>query len=325
MKILVALYSPFEMWCIPDAQVAWLRGEFPAHTFERADTDAETLERIQDADVAFAARLRPADVAAAPRLRWIHSAAAGIGNMLFPAIVESSIQMSNSRALASEPIAEHVIAVTLALLRDLPLAWRRQTEAAWAQNEFHRRPPLRTLRDGRVLIVGLGSIGAAVARLAAAFGARVIGIRRNPGTAVDGVTSVLGPDRLHDELPRADVVVIAAPHTNDTRHLIGAPELRLLKDGAVLVNVSRGSLIDEEALARELETGRLRAALDVFAHEPLPAGSPLWRSPYALITPHVAGLRDGYWPAAAGLFAENLRRFEAGTLLLNLVDKKAGY
>jgi len=138
------------------------------------------------------------------------------------------------------------------------------------------------------------------------------------------VTAVLGPDRLHDELPRADVVVIAAPHTNETVHLLGARELSLLKDHTVVVNVSRGKLIDEDALARELETGRLRAALDVFAHEPLPTGSPLWRSPHALITPHVAGLRAGYWPAAASLFAENLRRFEAGMPLLNLVDKKAG-
>ena len=128
-----------------------------------------------------------------------------------------------------------------------------------------------------------------------------------------------------DELPRADVVVIAAPHTRETSHLVGGRELALLKDGAVLVNVSRGTLIDEAALARELARGRIRAALDVFEHEPLAPASPLWGSPHVLITPHVAGFFADYWPAAVATFAENLRRFEKGEPLVNLVDKRAGY
>jgi len=325
VTILVALYSEFDVWCIPEPYVDALRRDFPQHTFVRADDDAQTLERIGDADAAFATRLRPDHVAAARRLRWVHSAAAGVGNMLFPAMVESPIQITNSRGIASAPIAEHVIAVTLALLRDLPLAWQRQRDAVWAQDEFTRRPPLRTLDGARVLIVGLGSIGAGTARLAAAFGAHVVGIRRRPGPPPDGVEAVFGPDRLHDELPRADVVVIAAPHTRETSHLIGERELAMLKDGAVLVNVSRGKLIDEGALARELEKGRIRAGLDVVEHEPLAADSPLWRSPHVLITPHVAGFFAGYWPATVGTFADNLRRFERGQPLVNIVDKRAGY
>ena len=271
-------YSEFDVWCIPDAHVEALRGEFPAHTFVRADDDGQTLERIPDADAAFAARLRPEHIAAAQRLRWVHSAAAGVGNMLFPAMIASPIQLTNSRGIASGPIAEHVIAVALALLRDLPLAWERQREGVWAQNEFHHRPPLRTLNGARVLIVGLGSIGERTARLAAAFGAHVVGIRRHPGPPPEGVEAVFAPDRLRDELPRADVVVVAAPHTTATWQMIGERELRMLKDGAVLVNVSRGKLIDEAALARELAKGRIRAALDVFDHEPLASGSPRPRS-----------------------------------------------
>ena len=325
MKIVVALYSEFDVWCIPDAQVDALRHEFPQHAFVRADSDAETLERIGDADAAFATRLRPEHVAAAARLRWVHSAAAGVGNMLFPAMVDSAIQISNSRGIASAPIAEHVIAVALALLRDLPRAWERQRDGVWAQNEFHHRPPLRTLDGARLLVVGLGSIGMRTARLAAAFGAHVVGLRRHPGPPPDGVEAVHPPDRLHDELPRADVVVIAAPHTRETSHLVGERELAMLKDGAVLVNVSRGKLIDEGALARELEHGRIRAALDVFEHEPLASASRLWRSPHVLITPHVAGFFAGYWPATVATFAENLRRFEKGEPLVNLVDKRAGY
>ena len=325
MNVLVALYSEFDVWCIPEPYVEALRREFPAHAFVRADSDGEVLERIGDADAAFAARLRPEHVAAAARLRWVHSAAAGVGNMLFPAMVESPIAVTNSRGIASRPIAEHVIAVALALLRDLPLAWQRQREGVWAQNEFHHRPPLPTLDGARVLIVGLGSIGAKTARLAGAFGAHVVGIRRHPGPPPEGVEAVVAPGRLHDELPRADVVVIAAPHTADTAHLIGERELAMLKDGAVLVNVSRGKLIDEAALARELETGRIRAGLDVFEHEPLAAGSPLWRSPHVLITPHVAGFFRAYWPDTVATFADNLRRFEEGAPLVNLVDKRAGY
>ena len=325
MKILVAIYSPFEAWCIPDDQVAWLRRELPAHDVFQARTDEEALARIGDAEVVFGARVRPEQFAAAARLRWIHSPAAGVGNMLFSALVDSAVLLTNSRGIASGPIAEHVIAVTLALLRDLPLAWDRQRDGVWAQNEYHARGALPTLRGARVLVVGLGSIGGAVARLAAAFGAHVVGIRRTAGAPAPGVDAVHGPDRLHDELPLADVVVVAAPQTAATAHLLGARELALLKDGAVLVNVSRGKLLDEAALARELERGRIRAALDVFEHEPLAADSPLWRAPGALITPHVSGFFEGYWPAATAMFGDNLRRFEAGAPLLNPVDKMAGY
>jgi phosphoglycerate dehydrogenase-like enzyme len=325
VQILVAIYSPFEAWCIPEAQVAWLRREFPEHTFVTARSDAEAVAAIGDAEVVFGARVRPEQIAAARALRWVHSPAAGVGNMLFPAMVESAIELTNSRGLASVPIAEHVIAVTLALLRNLPLALRRQDARVWSQNDFHAGPALRTLRDSRVLIVGLGSIGSEVARLATAFGAEVVAIRRRTGGAHESVTSIRPPDALPAELPLADVVVVAAPDTAQTRHLIGARELALLKDGAVLVNVSRGKLVDEAALAVELATGRIRAALDVFEHEPLSPESPLWTSPGVLITPHVSGHFAGYWTAATAMFADNLRRFAARTPLLNPVDKKAGY
>ena len=326
MRILVAIYSEFESWRIPDAQVAGLRETFPDHAFVQAANDEETLERIADAEVVFGARLRPEHVAAARRLRWVHSPAAGIGNMLFPAMVASPVVLTNSRGNSSAAIGEHVIAVALALLRDLPLAWRRQAERVWAQNEFNRSNAIRSLRGARVLIVGLGSIGGEVARLSAALGATVAALRRRPGLPrPDGVAIVAGPERLHEELPLADVIVLAAPQTAETRHLIGAPELALLKDGAVLVNVSRGKLLDEAALVTALGSGRLRAALDVFEHEPLAHDSPLWQLPHVLITPHVSGFHPSHWPEAVRLFADNLRRFMLGQPLVNQVDKQAGY
>jgi phosphoglycerate dehydrogenase-like enzyme len=327
MKILVAVYSPFASWCIPDAQVERLRCEFPQHTFVRAVSDAETLERIVDADVAFAARLGPAHLAAARRLKWIHSPAAGIGNMLFAEMLASPVVLSNSRGNSSRTIAEHVIAVTLALFRDLPLAWRRQGERVWAQDEFNAGASIRSLEGARMLVVGLGSIGERVARLASAFGVRVVGVRRRvDAERPPWVAAVVPPAALHDELPYADVVVLSAPQTAETMHVIGEAELALMNRDAVLVNVSRGKLIDEGALVRALDAGRPRgAALDVFEHEPLAPESPLWGRDDVLITPHVSGFHPRHWLDATQLFADNLRRFAAGEPLANQVDKHAGY
>lgn len=330
MKILVAIYSPFASWCIPEAQVEWLKREFPRHTFVRADTDAETLERIGDADVVFGATVRPDQLAAAKALRWIHSPAAGIGNMLFPEMIASPVVMTNSRGNSAATIAEHTVGVTLALLRDLPLAIRRQAERVWAQDEFNAGARIKMLRDCRVVIVGFGSIGREVGRLMSALGAAVVGIRRHPEHSQHQHDQhhphVSTPQHLHAELAQADVVVISAPQTNQTLHMIGDAEFDAMKDGAVIVNVSRGKLIDEAALVRALQKGRLRgAALDVFEHEPLAPDSPLWSRDDVLITPHVSGFQPRHWPDAAALFADNLRRFEAGQPLLNPVDKGAGY
>ena len=327
MTVLVAIYSQFAGWCIPEAQVERLRREFPEHTFVRADSDEEALERIPSAEIVFGPRVTPEQLAAARRLRWIHSPAAGIGNMLFPEMIDSPVPMTNSRGNSAVTIAEHIIAVTLVLLRELPLAWRRQRERTWAQDEFDAGAATRTLRGARVLIVGLGAIGGEAGRLAAAFGAHVVGIRRRAdGPRPAGVAAVVTPDRLHAELPLADVVVLAAPQMAETTHLIGERELTSMKDDAVLVNVSRGTLIDEAALARALEAGRLRgAALDVFEQEPLPSDSPLWGREDVMVTPHVSGYHADYWRDATTLFADNLRRFVAGQPLANPVDKKAGY
>jgi phosphoglycerate dehydrogenase-like enzyme len=327
MKIVVGIYSPFVAWQIPEAQVEWLRRECPEHTFVRVD-DAEAMgEAIVDAEIAFSSLVRASHFAAARVLRWIHSPAAGVGAMLFPAMVASPVVLTNSRGNSAVSIAEHVIAVTLALFRRLPLAFERQRERVWAQDELTLDPPIRTLRGARVLVVGLGAIGAETARLALAFGADVAAIRRRPDAPRDvPVSEVVAPDRLHDQLPRADVVVVAAPQTAETRHLIGAAELALMKEDAELENISRGRLVDETALAAALDRGRLRgAALDVFEEEPLPGDSPLWQHPRVIVTPHISGLHARYWPDAAALFAENLRRFTAGRPLINLVDKRAGY
>jgi phosphoglycerate dehydrogenase-like enzyme len=327
MTILVAIYSDVRSWCIPETNVATLRTHFPEHSFVRADSDEQTAASIVDADVAFSSRIEPRHLAAARRLRWIHSPAAGVGSMLFPAMIASPVVMTNSRGISAVTIAEHVVAVTLALFRDLRLAWRRQSESRWAQDEFNTGRSVRTLRGSRALVLGLGAIGGETAPLLAAFGAEVTGVRRRvdlPRPA--GVQRVIPPDALMDALGANDLVVIAAPHTAETRHLIDGAAFARMKPGSVLVNVSRGSLVDERALIDALDNGPLgAAALDVFESEPLPRESPLWTHDRVLVTPHVSGFQQHYWRDAAALFADNLHRFTRGEPLRNVVDKDAGY
>lgn len=331
LTILVGIYSPFAAWNIPAAHVARLRQVFPQHTFHHAVTDDEALGLIPHAEIAFMGEMRPAHMEAAERLRWVHSPAAGVGGMLFPTMVRSGVVMSNSRGISAATIAEHVVAVTLVLFRKLRLAVQSQAAHQWAQDAILAPPSIRTIAGADALIVGLGSIGRATALLFHALGARVVGIRRTASSdAPLGVDRIAGPDDLPGLLPGADIIVLAAPQTRETRGLIGAGELAAMRRDALLVNVSRGKLVDEAALVAALtapEAARTvgAAALDVFEHEPLAPESPLWSLPNVLVTPHVAGFRPDHWDAVTDLFIENLSRFESGQPLLNLVDKEAGY
>jgi phosphoglycerate dehydrogenase-like enzyme len=326
MLILVSIYSPVAVWNIPADYVRRFRREFPGHTFLHAANDIETRQLIPEADVIFSSEIDRQQFALASRLKWIHSPAAGVGGMLFPEMVASPVVITNSRGVSAATMAEHTLAVTLALFRHLPLAAARQREHVWAQDEISTRGN-RMIAGAQVLVVGLGAIGAAIATRMAALGARVRGIRRRAGgPAVEGVSAVATTDQLSSMLSEADVVVVSAPHTSETQKMIGRAELAAMKPGAVLVNVSRGRLVDEAALASALEEGRLAgAALDVFEHEPLAEDSRLWDLPNVLITPHTSGFRPDHWDVMTDLFAENLRRYDAGQQLLNVVDKRAGY
>ena len=327
MNVLVAVFSRVPVWNLPFACVERLRREFPQHHFLHARNHEEALARIPDADVLFASNLRPAHITAAARVRWFHTPVAGVGHLLFPELAASDIVFTNGRGMSAGTIAEHVVAVTLAVFRKLPEAHRAQAARHWAQNEIATPPACRMIAGSTALVVGLGAIGLAVAQALAALGATVMGVKRRAASELPpGVTSVHTPDRLRDLLPQADVVVVAAPETLETRHLIGAAELAAMRADSLLVNISRGGVIDESALVAALATRQIgAAALDVFEDEPLPPDHPLWSFPHVLITPHTSGFRPDHWEAAVALFAENLRRFEAGEPLLNVVDKKAGY
>ena len=201
---------------------------------------------------------------------------------------------------------------------------RAQADRRWIANELSGLPSLggRTL-----LIVGLGAIGRQLACMAGGFGMRILATTRELDRPVpDGVAEVRDPSALASLLPAADFVALAAPLTAETRGMIGAAELALMKPSAWLVNVARGKLVDEHALVDALGRGAIAgAALDVVEHEPLAPSSPLWSMPNVILTPHVAGFRQDYWEAATELFAANLRRYLNGEAVANIVDKRAGY
>lgn len=221
--------------------------------------------------------------------------------------VPDGVTLCNGRGIHDTSTAELAVALTLASLRGLPDFVRAQERGEWA---FEERA---SLADKRVLIVGYGQIGEAIERRMLPFEAEVGRVARS---ARDGVHPI---DELPDLLPDADVVVLIVPGTAETAGLFDAAMLARMRDGALLVNVSRGPVVDTGALLAELESGRLRAALDVVDPEPLPAGHPLWQAPGLLLSPHVGGASDAMRPRALRLVREQLERYAAGEPLANVV------
>lgn len=293
------------------------------------EPSAESVEAIGEAEAYFGFGITPPLSAAARRLRWVHSAAAGVGAALFPEMVASPVLLSNSAGVHAVPIAEYVLAGVLHFFRGLDVAAAQQRDARWDKAFYVAEDsPIREIGGARVLIVGAGGIGTETATRFAALGATCIGVRRNPARGVPpGFSRVVGTDGLDTELPLADVVVLAAPLTAQSRGLLTRERLAALKPGVVLVNVARGALIDEDALADTLREGRIRGAvLDVFRSEPLASGSPLWHLRSALLTPHISPVSPGrFWPRALDIFCDNWARYDRGEPLRNLVDKQAGY
>jgi phosphoglycerate dehydrogenase-like enzyme len=260
------------------------------------------------------------------RLRWIHSGAAGVASLLHPELSGSGVVLTNSAGIHGPPMAETVLALLLHFARGLDLAVRAQRRGAWETAGFERTDSgIRELAGATLGIVGYGGVGRAVARRAAALGMRVLAVRRHPEP--DDVAEILaGDDALHRLLAASDFLVLTVPSTAATRGLIGAAELARLPNGAVLVNVARGDVVAEDALADALRSGRLRGAgLDVFSVEPLPAESPLWQLDNVLVLPHVSATTPRYWERETELILDNLQRYLSGSGLRNTVDIEAGY
>lgn len=329
-KLLICVWHPFSLWRPPPEMAARVRERFPGMKVVHLPDYDRLADEIADTDIFVGYSLRPKQFAQAPKLKWLHSTAAGVAQLMYPELRASSIEVTNIRGIHAAPMAEHVLGVLLALARRFPATFRHQMASHWAQQDLWDAPVRpRGLAGQVLLLVGFGAIGAEVARRARPFGMKIWAVTRSGRVAeeVAGlVARVFSAAQLDDALPQADFVVLAAPETPETFHLIDSRRLAAMKPAAYLVNVARGSLIDEpaliEALARRVIAG---AALDVTAQEPLPASSPLWTLENCFLTPHTSGVTEFLWDRQTNLLLENLDRWFSGRELLNRVDLARGY
>lgn len=327
MKLLIFVFHPFDLWNAPAWFPQRLRESFPEVKIVHLPDYQRVDEEVVDAEIAITWSIRPEQIAAAKKLRWIHSPAAAVHQLIFPELVNSGIVLTNARDVHGPVVAEHVIALIFALAKKIPDAVRLQERRVWGQQTvWDELPRVREVAGATLGLIGLGSIGCAVAKSAKALGMRVIAVREHPEKGTEGADAVFGPARINEVFRQSDYVVLAAPVTDNTKAIANPERLALMKPGACLINVGRGPLVDEAALAAALREKRIGgAALDVFPKEPLPAESPLWSLPNLLITPHTAALTDKLWERHYALFSENLRRYLGGQPLLAVVDKHKGY
>lgn len=262
-------------------------------------------------------------IAGAEKLRLFQLNSAGADMYLKPGLLREDVLLCNATGAYSKAVAEHALAMTLALQKKLPLYRDAQREHVWRDCGT-----VTSMADATVLVVGLGDIGLHYARMAKALGAYVIGLKRRPGEKPEAVDELYTTDALDAQLPRADVIFSVLPGTPATTHLYTDERFALMKPGALFINCGRGSAVALEVLQRALETGAIAAAaVDVTETEPLPADSPLWTLPNLLLTPHIAG--DFHLPETferiVDIAAKNLALYLAGEEPLTVVDRKTGY
>jgi phosphoglycerate dehydrogenase-like enzyme len=335
LHLLILLPHPFKLWNTPPWFAERLRAEFPQLRVTEHNTYDGAEESLRDADILMAWNLRPEQFAAARKLRWIYSPAAAVHGLLIPEIIASDIVITNAAPVNGPVAAEHAIALLLALSKRLDFVIRAQVRHLWSQQQLWEAfPRPREVRGATLTLIGLGQIGGVVARMAAGLGMRVLGVRGHPERGLDWLPNgapaenhaTFGTADLDQALTAADYVVLAAPLTPSTQHLMDARRFSLMKRDACFINISRGGLVDEVALIEALRAKHIGgAALDVFVTEPLPEDSPLWDMDNVIVTPHSGGMSEHVWERQYELFTENLRRFLAGQSLLAEVDKKRGY
>lgn len=301
---------------IQPQHVAMVRAAAPTARVATADTLEEVPLLLRDASVVLSWRFPEGWLHRAPKLRWLHVLSSGVEHVLYPAMRRRGVVVTNSRGAAGPAVAEYAVLLLLMLVRKMPVvAWQsnyRGTERPWADELYGRT----------ILVVGLGEIGQRVAAMARSFGMRVLGCRLS-GAPLPGIQRVVTPAGLMSLLPEADVIVLAAPLNEQSEGLIGHAALQHIKHGALLVNVARGGLIDEDPVREALADGRLGgAALDVVRDEPLSDDSPWWSTPNVLLSPHLGSRTPHVLNRAVQIFCENLRHWQHGEGLINVVSAK---
>jgi phosphoglycerate dehydrogenase-like enzyme len=328
MKLLIVVHHRFELWQVPTWFSQRLARDFPGLQVAHRDSYEGIEDDLRGAEIIFTISLRVDQLALTRNLRWVHAPSAAVHQLLFPELVNSDVIVTNSREVHGPVVAEHVMALIFALAKKIPQVVALQHKHVWGQESMWRagvRP--REIAGATLGLIGVGSIGRRVAEMASALGMRVIAVREHVEKgSPPGVEAVFTPSAIDDMLKQSDYVVLAAPLVGTTRGLIDAARLAAMKPEACLINVGRGPQVDEAALVEALRSGRIAgAALDVFAHEPLPADSALWDIENLLITPHNGSITEKLWHRHYELFSDNLRRYMAGQPLRFIVDKQKGY
>ncbi|HWY08385.1 MAG TPA: D-2-hydroxyacid dehydrogenase [Candidatus Acidoferrales bacterium] len=326
-KLTICVWHHFTEWRPPASLADAIRRRWPAMRVVHLLDYDRLPQELPDTDIFVGYSLRAKQLVEAKKLKWIHSTAAGVAQLMYPELRDSGILVTNPSGIFSVPMAEHTMGLLIAMARNFPDSVRFQDQSRWAQQELWDLPQHLTELNGQVLlIVGYGSIGHELARRAKAFDMRVWGVSRS-GKGDSALAEKIVPiGQLQDVLPHADFVVVSAPETRETMHLIGAPELARMKPTARLINVARGSLLDQSALITALQQKKIAgAALDVTDPEPLPAADPLWKAPNLLITPHTSAISDRLWPRQTSLLLDLLERWFDGRDLFNQVDLHRGY
>lgn len=294
-------------------QAAFERRDLPGKSFQTWTPD-ETLSRLGETQVlVLSGYWQDAFFDAAPNLAYVHVCSAGYDRYDPDAFTERGIRLANSSGVNVNAVGDHAMSLLLSLTRQLHLARDRQHRAEWRGMIGDIGTREDELEGKTMLIYGFGAIGGRLARLAQAFGMRVLGIRRNTAKVPDGVEALYPPDAFLDLLGEADVVALTCPLTDETRGLIGAEALARMKPTAYVINVARGPVVDEQAIVAALEGGSIAGVgLDVFDPEPLPESSKLWSLENAVITPHSGGETRRYEENVIDIFAENLARLSRG-------------
>jgi phosphoglycerate dehydrogenase-like enzyme len=326
-KLVICAGLRFTLWRAPAEMAERVRRRWPEMRVVHLPHPDALPPQLPDTDILVGYALPAEQLHQAKRLKWLHCPAAGVGHLMVPELRASGIVVTNASGVHALTMAEHVVGFLVALARDFPGALRYQLRRQWAQQEIWDGPARpRELAGQLVLLVGFGAIGRAVAQRIRPLGMRVWAVTRSGQADPALADRVFAADQLDHALAGADFVVLAAPETPQTRKMIGAAQLSAMKPTAFLINVARGTLVDEPALVAALEKRAIAgAALDVASREPLPAESPLWALDNVFLTPHISGVSEHLWERETDLLLDNLERWFAGQPLRNRVDLERGY
>ena len=326
-KLVICVWHAFTLWRPPQDMAAQIRQRWPGMKVVHLPNYERVIDELPDTDILVGYSLRQDQFAHAKKLKWIHATAAGVGQLMYPELRQSDVLLTNASGIHAIPMAEHILGMIIALARRFPDSMHYQAQSHWAQQEIWDGKPRPMELSGRVLlIVGFGSTGRELARRIQPLGMKIWGVTRSGRGDAQLSERILPVTELANAFPQADFVVLAAPETPETRRMVGAEELALMKPTAYLINVARGTLVDEAALAAALRARTIAgAAIDVAEEEPVPPQSPLWKLDNILITPHVSAASERMWERQMQLLMENLERWFTRRELINQVDLSRGY